>query len=156
MKWFKKFIVKLCVYLGALTVIFVFILNIRIYYGNNMFPSVRDGDLLISYKLQDPDIDDVVLYKHDGKILAGRIVAVENSEINISKDTFLVNNTNITSHAFYSTTPGSLTYPYIVPANSYFVINDYRSNLTDSRTFGAIQKDDICGVLIFDLRRRGF
>lgn len=121
-----------------------------------MFPSVRDGDLLISYKLQEPDIDDVVLYKHDGKIFAGRILAAENSEINISKGTVVLNGTNITSHAFYATDTGQLTYPYIIPAQSYFVVNDYRSDLNDSRTFGAIQKDDICGVLIFDLRRRGF
>ena len=43
--------------------------------GNSMFPAVKDGDLLIGYRLQGTYAkNDVVLYEHDGKLRVGRVL----------------------------------------------------------------------------------
>lgn len=40
--------------------------------------------------------------------------------------------------------------------DEYFVLNDYRSNDKDSRTYGVVKKCDMKGKLLFLLRRRSF
>ena len=43
--------------------------------GNSMFPAVKDGDLLIGYRLQGTYAkNDVVLYEQDGKLRVGRVL----------------------------------------------------------------------------------
>ena len=48
----------------------------------------------------------------------------------------------------------SITYPYVVPKDSYFLANDYRMNFSDSRTFGAVSKNQILGKVIGKLQSR--
>ena len=46
--------------------------------GNSMFPAVKDGDLLIGYRLQRTYAkNDIVLYEHDGKLCVGASSAVQ-------------------------------------------------------------------------------
>ena len=50
--------------------------------GNSMFPAVKDGDLLIAYRLQGTYAkNDVVLYEQDGKLRVGRVLGRENDLI---------------------------------------------------------------------------
>ena len=50
--------------------------------GNSMFPAVKDGDLLIGYRLQGTYAkNDVVLYEQDGKLRVGRVLGRENDLI---------------------------------------------------------------------------
>ena len=50
--------------------------------GNSMFPAVKDGDLLIGYRLQGTYAkNDVVLYEHDGKLRVGRVLGRDNDLI---------------------------------------------------------------------------
>jgi signal peptidase I len=69
----------------------------------------------------------------------------------------LVNGNVQQEEVFYSTEPqeGDVTYPYIVPEDSYYVLCDYRTAGVDSRTFGAVSQDDLDGKVITILRRRG-
>lgn len=52
-----------------------------------MFPSVRDGDLGIFYRLTDCYTDDVVLYTDKtGQVTVGRIIAVGGQTVEFFKD----------------------------------------------------------------------
>ena len=138
-----------------------FVFGITILYGNYMYPAVRDGDLVISYKLQSPIINDIVLYKHDGKIMLGRVVAKENSVIryDAETETYSVNDVTPSESIFYTTeeNPNSdIEYPYTVPSGSIYVLCDHREDYTDSRTYEAISMNDVQGVVVFVIRRRGF
>lgn len=62
---------------GAFAVVLTLVVNLHRMEGNHMFPSVRDGDLGIFYRLTDCYTNDVVLYTDKtGQVTVGRIIAV--------------------------------------------------------------------------------
>ena len=61
--------------------------------GNSMFPAVKDGDLLIAYRLQGTYAkNDVVLYEQDGKLRVGRVLGRENDLIALDDSGTLIVN----------------------------------------------------------------
>ena len=125
-----------------------------------MHPMVRDGDLVITYRLQKPYINAAVMYAHDGDTTVGRVVAMEGSVVNITKDGgFTVNGNAPVEEVFYPTFPAEgseVQYPYTVPQGKVFILNDFREDTKDSRSFGAVDTGDLKGTLLLTLRRRGF
>lgn len=68
---------KIAVIAGVFAVMLTLVVNLHRMEGNRMFPSVRDGDLGIFYRLTDCYTDDVVLYTDKtGQVTVGRIIAV--------------------------------------------------------------------------------
>ena len=63
--------------------------------GNEMYPAVKDGDLIIGYRLQDTYLeDDAVVYEADGELHVGRILGRESDVITMDDSgTLLVNGT---------------------------------------------------------------
>ena len=128
--------------------------------GNEMFPAVKDGDLVLAYRLQQSCTkNDVVIYQADGVTHVGRVLALAGDVVNITEDgTLLVNGTTQSGEILYPTYPASaagLSYPYTVPEGSVFILADYRTNAADSRNFGAIPMRDVKGTVLALLRRRG-
>ena len=71
----------------------------------------------------------------------------------------LINNAIASEDIYYPTTKAagsSVRYPYTVEEGKAFILNDYREDTNDSRSFGAVSMDDIDGPFLFTLRRRGF
>jgi signal peptidase I len=125
-----------------------------------MYPRLRDGDLILYYRLeQDYAIDDVVTFQLNDDTFWCRIVAQGGDVVDLSADGQLIVNGNVEQEdeIFFETEPQSInvTYPYTVPENSYFVLCDYRTTSFDSRTYGAIPQSDLDGKVITVLRRRG-
>lgn len=126
--------------------------------GNEMFPTVKDGDLLLSYRLeQNLRKDDIIVFEKDGVLRAGRIIAAETDVVIMSDNgTLLVNGTVQSGEIMYPTyAKEGYTYPLKVPENAVFVLADYRTKATDSRDFGPVLKSEIKGKVITLLRRRG-
>jgi len=157
----KMFLLKLAIVGFIFWFVYQYIFGITILYGNYMYPSVRDGDLVISYKLQKPVTNDLVLYKQDGELVVGRVVAKENAVIryNSETETYSVNGVTPSESIFYSTTENKdadIQYPYTVPEGTVYVLCDHREDYTDSRTYEAIPESSLQGVVVFVIRRRGF
>ena len=126
--------------------------------GNGMFPAVKDGDLVIGYRLQQEYAkDDVIVYTQDGKLNVGRIVARATDVVTLDDSgTLLVNGTAQGGEIIYpSYAKEGLEYPYRVPENSVFVMGDFRTQTVDSRDFGAVSMENVEGKVITLLRRRG-
>ena len=153
-------IIKISIIALSVWLLFSFVLGFHIHYGNNMYPSVRDGELVFSFRLQKPYINAAVLYEHDGKTTVGRIIALEGSVVNIEDNgTFTVNGNVPPEDIFYPTYPAQISdikYPYTVPQGAVFILNDFREDTFDSRSFGAIEIKNLKGPLLFTMRRRGF
>ena len=160
----KRLVVSLIIKIASIALavwlIFAFVLGIAINYGNNMHPAVNDGDLVISLKLQCPYLNAAVLYRHDGKTRTGRVVGLPGNVSDITEHgELLINNAIALEDIYYPTYKAensTVSFPYTVEEGKAFILNDYREDTLDSRSFGAVDMSDIDGPLILSLRRRGF
>ena len=154
------FLIKLAATALAVWLMFTFVLGITIHYGNNMHPALRDGDLIISLRVQRPFLNAAVLYEHDGKTCLGRVVGMPGNVIDISDvGALTVNGIAPAEEVFYPTyrcETSDITYPYTVGEDKVFILNDFRSDTNDSRAFGAVDISDVKGPVLIMLRRRGF
>jgi signal peptidase I len=155
-----KFVIKLLSVCLALWVLFTFVFGICQVSGESMYPSLRDGDLILYYRLeQDYQIDDVVIYEMDGNFYVGRIVAQGGDAVELSDDGQLLVNGNVESQEVFFSTERSedgIYFPYYLPDGCYFILGDFRSNSYDSRDFGLVPQSNLSGKVITLLRRRGF
>ena len=154
------FLIKLAAIALAIWLLFTFILGLVIHYGNNMHPAIRDGDLIISLRVQRPFLNAAVLYEHDGKMCLGRVVGMPGNTIDISDmGALTVNGTAPAEEVFYPTyrsETSDISYPYTVGEDQVFILNDFRDDTNDSRTFGAVSMKDVKGPVLLMLRRRSF
>ena len=126
--------------------------------GMDMFPALKDGDLAVVFRLQQEYVkDDVVAYETTEGLRFGRIVARESDVVMMDESgTLTVNGTVQSGEILYPTYAlEGMEYPYRVPEGCVFVLGDYRTRATDSRTLGAIPVEEISGKVITILRRRG-
>lgn len=125
--------------------------------GNDMFPAVRDGDLIIGFRLQQNfEKNDVVTYQLEGERKIGRFIARESDVVTLDDTGILLVNGVVQSGAIVYPTfaKEGIDYPYTVPEDHMFILGDYRTQTADSRDFGAIPIDDVEGKVITLLRRR--
>lgn len=121
-----------------------------------MHPAIEDGDILVIYRLEEPARGEIVSFRQNGQIRTGRIIAEGGDTIEISEDELLYVNSNLaTEEIFYLTAlpNGKDPIKVTVPENSFYVLNDYRSDTSDSRTYGAVSRSDIIGNVIFVMRK---
>ena len=153
-------LIKLALIAAVIWGLLSFVLGVTIHYGNNMYPAIRDGDLIIAYRLQRPYLNAAVLYKHDGRLCMGRVVGMPGNEINITEGGALtVNGVAPAEEVFYPTfrsEAAGIAYPYTVGEDQVFILNDFRTDVSDSRSFGSVDKSDVIGPVLLMMRRRGF
>lgn len=156
--WF--FLLKLALVVGIAAGIIIFVIAFYRVNGNNMFPNMKDGDLCILFKLDDYYMENVILYKSEEGTKLGRIVAIEDQEVDFPEaGGYLVNGYMPAEEIMYQTfadEKSDVEYPIKVTEDKYFVLNDFRSDTKDSRQIGLVDKSDIIGKVIFVLRRRSF
>ena len=155
-----ELLLKLALIAAAVWGALNYVVGVTIHYGNNMYPAIRDGDLVVAYRLQRPFLNAAVLYRRDGALRMGRVVGMPGNEIFISEDGALsVNGVAPAEEVFYPThraETGQIEYPYTVGEGRVFLLNDFRSDTGDSRSFGAVALEDVVGPALLTLRRRGF
>ena len=127
-------------------------------HGNSMFPALKDGDLLIAFRLQREYLkNDIVVYTADGEKKVGRMIAKGGDVVDItSSGTLIINGTVQAGEIMYPTYPEEyLQYPYRVPEGYVFILGDYRTQTKDSRHFGPVPESKVKAKVITLLRRRG-
>ncbi len=153
------FVLKLFLFVASLYIIFTYVFGISFVQGEAMYPRMRDGDLAVYYKIdKEFEIGDVVVYSYKGTNRYARVVAREGDVIDLSEYGELMINGNIAQEEiFYPTHPtsGKISYPYTVKEDSYFLLCDFRTQSSDSRDLGCLNKEEIVGKVITILRRRG-
>lgn len=157
-KGYLSLVIRMAAFLLVIFLIFTQVLFLKRVKGVEMFPSLKDGDLALGFRLErEYRSGDVVLYEADGDLHFGRILTLGGNTVNISGNgSVQINGVTESGEIVFPTDdPGTLDYPYQVPEGSYFILGDYRTEKEDSRIFGAIPKDSIKGKVISILRRRG-
>lgn len=153
-KFLIRFLLKMTIITISIWTVLTFVLVPHRMTGNGMFPNVKDGDLCLFYQLEDVHAGDVVLYETDGWTAVGRIVAIPGQSVKFLEG----GGFHVNGYAPYEELPyethgkGS----WMLMEGEFFVMNDYRSNDRDSRTYGTVKADELKGKLLFILRRRNF
>lgn len=155
---YKSLVLRIAFLLLVGWILFTQVFLLTTVSGNEMFPAVKDGDLIIGFRLQGEYAKgDVIVYTMDGEARIGRIAARGTDVVNMDDSgTWTVNGTTQSGEIVYPTYAKEvLNYPYRVPEDSLFILGDYRTQTEDSRDFGSIPMENVQGKVITILRRRG-
>lgn len=152
-----EFFLKIAITAAVVVILCFFVVGIHVNHGNSSYPMIKDGDLVITYRIGKLEAGEEIAYKVDGQTRFGRISAVGGDVVDISGEYLKVNDYGITEDVVFPTTSegAKISFPYTVPEDSLFVMNDLRKDINDSRTYGAIPRKDCEGKVVLVLRLRG-
>lgn len=146
--------------------VFYYFISVTRVSGNAMYPSVKDGDVVIGYMMQENfERDDIIVYEtEEGQTRIGRILCAGNDVIHIDEDGFLyVNGTRQTGIVMDRNWFKSIDrFPYAIPANYVLVSADVLTDSSYEKTedytsyVRILNKEDIKSKIITIVRRRGF
>lgn len=151
-------VIKLLVVAVAAWAMLTFVFGVFRLSGNNMYPMLKDGDLCVTYRLETYHSNDVVAYRINGQVRFGRIVARGGDTVDGDEQGVLINGLHPSEEIFYPTQmlETALPLPVTLGDGQCLILNDYRDDLADSRTYGVVQESELEGKVIFIFRRRGF
>lgn len=143
------------------TTLFLPILQIS---GDSMSPTLEHDEIVVLFKTNSLKRGDLVAFYYQGKILLKRVIALPEETVVIDgKGNVYVNEQMLEEPYVLEKALGDcdLQFPYVVPAASYFVLGDQRTNSVDSRNsvIGTIKIEDIIGkifVRVWPMSRIGF
>lgn len=153
-KMFINTISALIIIFAISTLIATFITPLLEVSETTMKPSINNGDYVVAVKTQNLKRGDIVAFYHGNKILIKRVIALEGDWINIDeKGNVYLNNKQLKEDYILNKSSGDYTidFPYQVPNNKYFVLNDERDIVIDSRNkdIDSIDKNTIIGKVVF-------
>ena len=159
LKALLRLLCKLLLVAGVFWLALLYVFGVFRLSGNNMYPMLKDGDLCITYKLEEYHSQDVVAYRlPDGTLTFGRIIARAGDTVSGDESGILLNGGHPNEEVFYPTRilDTALDRPLTLAEGQYVLLNDMREDLSDSRSYGVIDESALEGKVIFIFRRRGF
>ena len=149
---------KIAVIAMITVVLFTFIYGFHYNSEPGMNPAVKDGDLILFYRLsKDYNARDLALVYFQGEVQVRRVVAKAGDTVDITEQGLIINGALQLETEIYEATELFLDgpdFPMTIGPDEVFVLADSRENAADSRLYGAIHKDDTFGKVITILRRR--
>ena len=158
-------LVALLLRIGWISFVFAILLlvicGVMVNNGPRMAPAFHDRDVVIYYRLaKDIKAGEVVVYRGDNnQLLLGRVAAKAGDTVDIDEKGIRIN-------GYYQEEPfavgdtvlfeGGTSLPVTLRTGEYFVLCDDRSQSADSRIFGPISSDRICGRVMLMIRQRDF
>lgn len=144
---------------AALLLLFTFLFGIFPYQDVAMKPSIKDGDLILFYRLDKNYIaTDTIVLEYQGNRQVRRVVAVAGDVVDISDDGLMVNGAVQQEAGIYEDTvryAEGIEFPVTIGKGQVFVLGDSRLTATDSRIYGPVKIKDTLGKVMTLIRRRG-
>ncbi len=154
------FLLKAAIFVLFIAGMFLFVFGLFRCSDSRMHPACKDGDLVFYYRLQQEYRPrDVVVLEKDGELQIQRIVAmggdvVDLTEAGLQINGYLQQEPDISTETLPYTE--GISFPVTVPPGEFFVLGDNRPQSKDSRSYGTVSAEEIKGLVITLLRRRGF
>lgn len=132
----------------------VFIAQPFVVEGLSMFPTFENGDYLVidelSYRFEAPERGDVIVFRHSQGVfyikriigLPGETVAIARGQVTVTKPD---GTTLALDESYVINEDATYTLQATLGADQYFVMGDNRPKSSDSRVWGALEREDIIG-----------
>lgn len=126
----------------------------------SMEETIKTGDMVfaekVSYHFSDPEPGDIVVFSDPqvpSRTLIKRVIATEGQTVDLRDGKVYVDGValdepytqGLPSYPLNTVGNVDITYPYTVPKGDVWVMGDNRTNSSDSRYFGPIDKDTVFG-----------
>lgn len=173
--WLRESAVVVVVAIAVAVLLRTFVVQTFFIPSGSMMPTLNIGDRIVvdklSYDLHGVGRGDIVVFSRPPaencagppvSDLVKRVIGLPGETISLSgsgyvivdgkrlDETWLPNSQQGTTYPGPSGSPYSLSHPYKIPANDYFMMGDNRGDSCDSRYWGPIPKSLIVGKV--DLR----
>lgn len=151
-------ILKIAAISLVIVLIFTFCYGFHQNRDPDMFPMVKDGDLVLFYRLDKKyAIGDLLLLDFQGNRQVRRVIAKAGDTVDITVNGLSINDALQQEAEIYQQTEcyvEGVDFPLTVRENQVFVLGDARENATDSRVYGPVDIKDTLGKVITVIRRR--
>ena len=122
--------------------------------GSSMEPSLHDGDIVLLWKGHQYASGQLCCISWQNKLLVKRVIARGGETVEMDENgNVYVNDTLLDEPYLTEKSLGEcdITFPYIVPDNTVFVLGDSRAASVDSRSsvIGCVTDDQIIGRILF-------
>ena len=150
--------IKISVIAMAFALFFTFIYGFHRNTDPDMFPMLKDGDLIMFYRLEkNYAIGDLLLLDFRGESQVRRVVAKAGDTVDIIEEGLVINGALQQEPDIYQQTrryEDGISFPLTVGQGQVFVLGDARENATDSRVYGPVNIKNTFGTVITAIRRR--
>jgi len=154
----RNLAIKIAVIATAFLLLFSFVYGLHYYVDPSMVPMVKDGDLVLFYRLDKSyAIGDLLLLNFQGERQLRRVVAKAGDTVDITEDGLIINGAVQQEPEIYQQTQRyeeGVSFPLTVGEGQVFVLGDAREYAADSRIYGPVNTKDTQGTVISILRRR--
>ncbi len=160
--FFIEFIETLVVFGAIFAVIYLFVAQFHKVSGLSMYPTMHDGDYLVtekvSYKFGAPKRGQIVVLKNprdNSQDFIKRIIAIPGDSLKIEDNQVFVNGQKLSETYLPANTPTpagafvTQSTEIKVGSNQYFVFGDNRNHSSDSREWGPVTKEELVGRALF-------
>lgn len=159
-----KDILSLLIKTGVLVLLFLalftFVFGLFRNQDADMYPNVKDGDLVVYYRLdKDYTARDLLVLDYQEKRQVRRVIAAAGDTVDITEEGLLVNGSPQQEPGIYEETKRyaeGMDFPVTLQEGEVFVLGDAREDATDSRIYGVIDTEDTLGKVMIVIRRREF
>ena len=138
--------------------IFTFVYSLHYNTDPGMSPAVKDGDLVICYRLdKDYRPGDAILVSYRGHTQVRRVIARAGDTVDITEEGLVINGALQQEQEIYQKTEryqDGVSFPLTVPEGQVFVLGDNRTGATDSRIYGCVKIENALGKVMTVIRRR--
>jgi len=149
---------KIGLIVAIATLLFSFVYGFHYQKEPGMNPAVKDGDLVIYYRLSKGyDAGDLALVSFKGQTQVRRVVATGGDTVDFAEEGLVINGSIQQEREIFEATElfsDGPVFPITLRSNEVFVLGDARENAADSRLYGPVNKEDTLGKVITILRRR--
>jgi signal peptidase I len=149
---------KIAVICAVVAAAFSFIYGIGQSMDADMAPTIKDGDIILYYRLdKDYRARDLLVVSFQGKEQVRRVVATAGDTVDITKEGLVINGALQQEQDIFEETQryaDGPDFPMTLGKGEVFVLADSRKDSPDSRLYGAVNVSDTRGTVISVIKRR--
>ena len=112
--------------------------------GNSMYPTLKDKQVVKVSKIKEISRFDIVIAKkHDNYLIVKRVIGLPDEKVEYKDNHLYINEKPITEDFIDLYLIKTEDFTYTLKDNEYFLLGDNREYSTDSREYGAFEKEKI-------------